>query len=127
MKREKGLTGVDISIAVIAIMLFTGIILSLMYNVRLENIKIKAKTMANIYLTETMENIGIVSYEEVAESNQELLPEINNFFKETIEVTKISKEDLAEQDIVKKVKVKVSYTIGNKTYEETMQRLKVKE
>lgn len=128
LRNKKGLTGVDISIAVIAIILFSSIILSLMYNVKLENLKIKAKVQANIYLTEIAEKIGIADYDDVTSENTNLFPgEITDAYIAKIEVSKFSDEDTTKEDIIKKVKITISYKIGNKTYEESLQRLKVKE
>ena len=128
LRNKKGLTGVDISIAVIAIILFSSIILSLMYNVKLENLKIKAKIQANIYLTEIAEKIGVADYDDVTSENTNLFPgEITDAYIAKIEVSKFSDEDTSKEDIIKKVKITISYKIGNKTYEESLQRLKVKE
>ena len=124
IKKETGFTGIDSTIAIIAIMLFTGIIIALMYNARLESIKIKAKVASTIYLTETMENIGIMEYEQITEQNTKILPNIPEFFQETLQVEEINHQGNSS---IKKVKAMISYTIGNKTYEETIERLKVKE
>lgn len=128
LKNRKGLTAVDICIAVIAIIIFSSVILSLMYNVKLENLKIKAKLQANIHLTEIAENIGIADYDDVTTENLNLLPtEMTDAYTAKIEVSKLSDEDASKEDIIKKVKIIVSYKIGNKTYEETIERLKLKE
>lgn len=128
LKNKNGLAAVDICIALIAIIIFSSIILSLMYNVKLENLKIKAKVKANIYLTEILENIGIAKYDDVTSENLNLFPnDMSDAYTAKIEVSKLSDEDSNKEDVIKKVKVIVSYEIGNKTYEESMERLKVKE
>lgn len=128
LKNKNGLAAVDICIALIAIIIFSSIILSLMYNVKLENLKIKAKVKSNIYLTEILENIGIAKYDDVTSENLNLFPDdMSDAYAAKIEVSKLSDEDSNKEDVIKKVKVIVSYEIGNKTYEESMERLKVKE
>lgn len=131
LKKESGFTGIDITIAIIAVVLFTSIILSLMYNVKYQNLKQVYKLTANIYLTETLENIGIADYDNVISTdssiNTELIPELSNMFTEKIDVEKISDQDNTKEDLVKKVTVTISYKIGNKTYEEVTQRLKIKQ
>lgn len=131
LKKESGFTGIDITIAIIAVVLFTSIILSLMYNVKYQNLKQVYKLTANIYLTETLENIGIADYDNVistdSSKNTELIPELSNIFTEKIDVEKISDQDNTKEDLVKKVTVTISYKIGNKTYEEVTQRLKIKQ
>lgn len=128
LKNNKGFTGIDIAISVLAIIIFTSTILALMYNVKLENLKIQTKLFANIYLTETLENIGIAKYDEVTTDNVSLIPIMPEQYKATINITKVSEDDSTKtEDIIKKINVKISYKIGNKTYEESVQRLKIKE
>lgn len=129
LKSKKGFTGVDVSISIIAIIIFTSTILSLMYNVKVENAKIEGKILANIYLTETLENIGIADYDDVTTNNSKLFPkEMSDSFSINVDVSKVSDEDNTKtEDLIKKVNVKISYKFGKKTYEENMQRLKIKE
>ena len=128
IKNSKGFTGTDIVLSIILVIIFTSIILSLMYNVKMENDKIKLKTITNIYLMETLENIGIASYEEITNENINLFPaEMSDSFGKTINVQQLNLEDPTKEDIIKKVKVTISYTIKDKTYEEVAERLKIKE
>ena len=132
LKEKKGLTGIDIVLTVIIVILFTSIILSLMYNVKQQNLKQVYKQASNIYLTETLENIGIADYEDIiettSENNSELIPDLPSMFYEKIEVESIKNEENPnKEDIIKKVTVTIFYTIGNKTYETVAQRLKIKE
>lgn len=127
LKNKKGFTGIDISLSVIAIIIFTSTILALMYNVKMENLKIQRKLLANIYLTETLENIGIAGYDEVTSDNVTIIPNIPDIFTVSMNVTNVSEEDTTKEDIIKKITVTMTYKIGNKTYEESAQRLKIKE
>ena len=128
IKDNKGFTQTDIVISIIAVMLFTTIILSVMINVKNSNAKLKAKSIANIYMTEILENIGIAQYEDITEENKsKFIPEMTKAFETQINVTKVSDEDSKKEDEIKKVEVKIPYKIGNKTYEENAKRLKVKE
>lgn len=128
LKSKRGITGVDAIIAIIAIMIFTSTILALMYNVKMENLKIKAKALASVYMTEILENIGITEYDEVTSENTDLIPQMPEALNAKINVSKIIEEDTTKtEDILKKVTVTISYKIGNKTYQETTQRLKTKE
>ena len=127
LKSKKGFTAVDISISIIAIILFTSTILSLMYNVRMENLRMQDKLLATIYLTETLENIGIAEYEDVTTDNTEIIPDIPDTFNIKINVDKVSDTDTTKEDIIKKATVTISYKIGDKTYEESAERLKIKE
>ena len=127
-KSNKGFTGIDIVLSIIIVITFTSIIVSLMYSVRMENYRIKAMAISNIYLVETLENIGIANYDEIKSDNTDLFPkEMSTEFEKKIEVTSISDEDTSKEDIIKKVKVTIAYKIGNKNFEETAERLKAKE
>lgn len=127
-KSNKGFTGIDIVLSIIIVITFTSIIVSLMYSVKMENYRIKAMAISNIYLVETLENIGIANYDEIKSDNTDLFPkEMSTEFEKKIEVTSISDEDASKEDIIKKVKVTIAYKIGNKNFEETAERLKAKE
>ena len=129
IKKNNGFIGVDMGIAVIAILAFSGLIISLMYNNYLENARVKMEAMSTIYLTEILENIGIANYDNVKQD------EINNFIpsdmKNSVYNAKIEvNSNLSEtqkEDIIKKVNVTVSYKLANKEYKHTMERIKVKE
>lgn len=137
IKKNNGFIGVDMGIAVIAILAFSGLIISLMYNNYLENARVKMEAMSTIYLTEILENIGISNYSNVTqEKAKDLIPTNikNSSYNAEITVNSNSNTDsnlnLSEtqnEDIIKKVKVTLSYTIANKKYQHTMERIKIKE
>lgn len=121
-KTKHGFTGIDILLAIVVIILFTTVIASLMYNIKYENLKIKNKLISNIYLIETLENIGIASYDSITSDNLSVFPEdMPNSLQKSIEVTETHK------DIIKKVKVTISYNIEDRTYENIVERLKIKD
>ena len=128
-KNNNGFVAADMTIAIIAIIIFSGLIISMMYNNFLENMKIKKEALAMIYLTEALENIGIADYNEVTQENAEsLIPTelADTSYQMQIEV--ISDLDLSDtEDIIKKVKATISYKIGNRNYETSLERIKIKE
>lgn len=129
IKNNKGFTQTDIVVAVVAIIFFTTLIVALMTNVKVQGTKLKGKLLANIYLTEALENVGILQYDYVTEENKDLIfPKMTDVFTPQLSISKLTDEDnTKDEDVIKKVEVKITYQIGNKTYEETAQRLKVKE
>lgn len=129
IKNSKGFTQTDIVVAVVAIIFFTTLIVALMTNVKVQSAKLKGKLLANIYLTEALENVGILQYDYVTEENKDLIfPKMTDVFTSQLSISKLTDEDnTKDEDVIKKVEVKITYKIGNKTYEETAQRLKVKE
>lgn len=129
IKNSKGFTQTDIVVAVVAIIFFTTLIVALMTNVKVQSAKLKGKLLADIYLTEALENVGILQYDYVTEENKNLIfPQMTDVFTPQLSISKLTDEDnTKDEDVIKKVEVKITYQIGNKTYEETAQRLKVKE
>lgn len=129
IKNSKGFTQTDIVVAVVAIIFFTTLIVALMTNVKVHSAKLKGKLLADIYLTEALENVGILQYDYVTEENKNLIfPKMTDVFTPQLSISKLTDEDnTKDEDVIKKVEVKITYQIGNKTYEETAQRLKVKE
>ena len=59
---DRGLATVDMIIAIIAIMIFSSLIVSMMYSNVMENVKLKKETLAMIYMTEIFENVGRENY-----------------------------------------------------------------
>ena len=129
IKNSKGFTQTDIVVAVVAIIFFTTLIVALMTNVKVQITKLKGKLLADIYLTEALENVGILQYDYVTEENKNLIfPKMTDVFTPQLSISKLTDEDnTKDEDVIKKVEVKITYQIGNKTYEETAKRLKVKE
>lgn len=130
LKSKKGLAGIDMVIAVVAVTIFSTLIVSLIYYNATENVKVTKETLAMIYITEIFENIGIASYEEITQDNiHNLIPQnvYNSGYEVKILVEKPNIENVEEQDNIKKVNIKLTYDVGNKTYTCSMERLKIKE
>lgn len=126
IKKDTGLAGIDMAIAVIAIVIFTTLILGLMCSNALENVKISKETMAMLYITEIFENIGISDYDNVTEKNKELFipKELYNNYEVDMSITNAEGK---EQNILKKINIVLKYNVGNKTYSCSAERLKSKE
>lgn len=124
IKKESGLAGIDTIIAVIAVILFSTLIIFLITNNILENLKLAKESMAIIYITEIFENIAIEEYVNVTQENS------NNFIPTDIKSdyqVEINVTDYGEEDIMKKINVKLTYGVGNKEYTCSMERFKTKE
>lgn len=130
IKKENALAGVDMIIAVVVITIFSSLILALITNNALENLKTAKESKAIICLTEIFENIAIEEYNNITEDYI-----INNLIpKDTIAdyEVKINIQDDFEKiekydPIIKKINIKLTYKIVDKEYECYMERLKVKE
>ena len=57
IKQEKGITGIDITISVILIAIFVGIITTLTYQIQTTSTQIKRRAEAMTYAIETVETI----------------------------------------------------------------------
>lgn len=133
IRSKKGLAGVDMVIAIMAVMLFSTILISLIYYNTVENVKVTKETLAMIYITEIFENIGIEEdFEKITEENiiEDLVP---NKVKDSYDVEITVSDDFEEvpenqeNKIIKKITAKLTYEVGNKLYSCSMERLKVKE
>lgn len=131
IKNVKGFVGVDIVIGILAVFIFSTLIISLMYNNFLENLKIKKDAMAAIYLTEIFESIAIEDYDNISQEN--ILNLVSSDLEEkgydiVINVdNEFEFQENKNEDILKKITATISYEIGDKRYERAMDRIKVKE
>lgn len=132
-KEQKGILVSDAVIAILIIMLFVGIITSVISNIVLESLKIKASSQQIDYATEVLEYIDKSSYATVTLEN--IVSYINTKnsehvsagattdnlttpYKVAISVEKYNETDGNEDklDIVKVVKVLVETDIRGKVY-----------
>lgn len=135
IKSKKGFVGIDMTLAIVAVIIFSVLIIALLNNIFSHNLKVNKKALATVYLTETLENIGIAKYEDITQENIDnkvinLIPQEALEKGYTIDIKvdeKINLEDEETEDIFKKIKVTISYNVKNKNYEYYMERLKAKE
>lgn len=125
LKNNKGYTGVDISIAMIIIMIFIPTLLAISYSIQKTSNEVKRKAEAVFIATEILESTKGMSFENLdnmeEEENISLLEE--KYSKDVsydinIEVENYYPEEVNEEDredLVKKIKVIVTYPTGNKT------------
>lgn len=141
IKNNKGVAGVDIVIAIIAITIFSTLIISMIYSNVTENVKLKKENVAMIAITEIFEKVGIENYSNLengtyndignndySEVIENLIPQyaIDNF-KVDLGITNQLEDVSNTEDIIKKIQITLTYEVGNKTYNCSMQRMKVKE
>ena len=128
MKKDKALAGIDMIIAVIVVIIFSTLILSLITNNALENVKTAKESMAMIYITEIFENIAIEKYENVTEDNiNKFIPEQALLDNYRVEMKIEENINEISEDIIKKVTITLFYEINEKEYQYSMERLKIRE
>ena len=105
-KNNKGFVGTDIIISIIAIVLFSSLILALILNNSLKNVKLAKEAQATIYLTQTLENIGISEYINVSDydSNENYNNCIPSDLKSGYNITIDNPEIIGKKDIYLKRK-----------------------
>lgn len=135
-KSEKGFTGIDITIAIIIVAVFAGIIASLFYNYNLSAQSIQRKGKATEYAVQIIEYIKNDSFQNYTNSNldptqpgykykdksvNELSSDIvqnpEDGYYATVQVTDyadLEGNEGKKQDIVKKITVTISYNVQGK-------------
>ena len=133
-KNEEGITGVDITIAIILITIFVSIIATLFYNIQKTSTELERETIATSYAVEIIEEIKALGFEQlpnVDEGNQisgyeDKYIEDNGEdtpYYQTVRVedySQISNDEEVEPEMLKKVTVTVSYKVNNTNKEITL-------
>ena len=132
-KNEKGVTIIDLVIAIIIMSVFVGVITTLMAKIYKQSIEVQVSSNAMAYATTVLEKIDEKSFEEVQkpsflqklkESGEITIPE-----EYTIELNVENPENVSEEitDFIKKATVTVKYKIKNEEKSISISKLKVKE
>ncbi len=134
-KKENGFALSDTAIAIIIIMIFTGIIASISYNIFLQSNFIKRNDTATNYIVELFEYAKILDFEDITYENlSEYFSDITVIPTEDDDNTinrgytmLIDVEDLEEENDIeiveiyrKRINAEVRYKLGNKIKSVTM-------
>lgn len=129
IRKEDGFTMSDITIAIIILLIFVGLITGMIFNAWFSNMKAQRDGVATIYLSQQLENIAISNYAEVSNRIIEINDgndEINQGYTINQEIIAEAKKNESDKG-VKKVKATITYYVGTKKYEKSMERLKIEE
>lgn len=122
LRQDRGVTGIDITVAIVLITIFIGIISTLTLKIQNKKVEINRKQEALVYATQIIEQIkkdgfdSLPSAEETATTN--VVSSMSGYISGTSYYKEVSvydytqlKEENADKisDILKKVVVKVSY------------------
>lgn len=129
VKKDNGFVGIDMVIAIIALMIFSTLIITMIYNNVVANVKLKKDTLAMIYITEIFENIAIADYDTVTQANKDAFIPLGAFDDFSVDVNITSNLDgvTSGEDIIKKITAELTYEVDGKNYSCSMERMKVKE
>lgn len=150
IKSEKGITGIDITISILMIAIFTAIVATLSYNIYVTSVTQKRTAVASNYLIDIFEYIDKIDYESVTEDNiisefqtlihgsdtskniisikkSEATEELKTPYR--VEITVENYNDTAEgkEDIIKTVTLKIKYNVAKKEEMIQIKRLKLRE
>lgn len=130
LKSNKGFTIQDVLIACFIITVFVGLITTMLYSVYRENIKATLMSKMTVYAVQILENIDKISYEEVqnktiSEYREEF--SIPEGFNIQIEISNYGENSASRDDVIKIIKLTISYTMGDVPEEISIKRLKIKE
>lgn len=141
LKEKKGIFLSDAIIAILIILLFTGIIVSLMTNIFLESAKIKLSSQQVDFVTEIFEYVEKIPYENVTQENLinyineknvdyvsagSTIEDLTTPYKIAITVEKYNETEgnTDKLDLIKVVTVNVENNLSDKQYSTTMSKLK---
>lgn len=125
LKNNKGITGIDLTISIIVLTIFAGLIVGLMVNNYNVAIEIQKGANAMSYATMILEKVDEKAYEKVTNNFvQELGDEISINSDYTVNFKVVQADD---KDYVKRVTVKVTYTVNNEEKSLEIRKLKIKE
>lgn len=124
-KRNKGITGIDIVIAVMIIIIFTGLISTFMYNLYRINLETLKNANANAYATIILEKVDEKAFEEVTDDFVDKLIHNNELKIDSAYTVEFSQK--TENDLIKKVDLKIKYTVENSNKSIEISKLKIKE
>ena len=135
MKSEKGVTGVDITVAIILITIFVAIIATLFFNIQKTSSDIERRTEATAYAVSIIEQIkanGFDSLPTVSDGTNIITGYEDKYIQDngvdtpyyqTIRVEDYSEiaestgEEEIQPDVVKKITVTIAYKSGNENKE----------
>ncbi len=123
---EKGITGIDLTIGIVVLSIFTGVIVSLMLNAYSTSIEVKKSANAMAYATIILEKVDEKSFEDVNDSfvaYLEALGEVDISDDYTITFN----TQVLEENLFKKATITVSYDVNDEQKSITINKLKIKE
>ena len=134
-KSEAGATGMDVVSGIIIFVVSTAVVISLYYQIYIVATQIKVHQFVIGCITEIFEKIDLESYENITEENVKKLIEesdLNDYFNEynnyvECSLIQYSKESGVSQDLIKKVNITVTYTVGNNTTTLPLNKIKIRE
>ena len=130
LKSNKGISMADVVIALLILIILSGVIGNILYQIAYNNAELRMNAIATDYAVKVAEYIDKIPYENVTNGMQ--ITEINgeqiiDKFNVSIEVENYNNDDSTKEDIIKKAIITVNYSILKETKNYKIQKLKIKE
>lgn len=130
-KNDKGISMIDVIIAIIILTLFVSIIGSLYYQILYYNRAIKMNAKAVSYAVTIAEYTDKIEYEDVKEDllNENVKQKygLEDGFEAKIKVENYSDIDQTKEDVIKIITITIDYEFLNETRSYEIKKLKIKE
>lgn len=129
-KNQNGFVAADSIIAILLITLFTGIIMTLSYNIYLTSAFIKRNSQATEYIVKIFEEIDKEYYDDLTVENLDSFIEsldIPDGYEITPNIYNGIPSETFEEDLIKTVKIKIEYELGKTIKYVEMSKLKTRE
>lgn len=123
---NKGVTGIDLTVAIIILTLYTGIIVTLMSNTYRTSTEIQMGANAMSYATMVLEKVDEKAYEEIDNNFVTKLKSSGEVQMNDNYTVEISTNEL-EENMFKKVQVSVKYNLNGEEKSIVINKLKIKE
>ena len=130
LKQNIGATLTDVVIAMLIIMLFTGILTTTFSGLYKNNIHIKMNAVAVDYAIKILEDIDKMPYEEVNTSlNEEIARKYEDYknYEAHIDIENYNKNDENKEDIIKIITLTIKYKVIDTNEEYIVKKLKIRE
>lgn len=129
IKSQKGITGIEITVAIVMLTIFVSLISTIFINIYLNSTEAQRNTVATGYATQIAEMIDKMYYADVEEDTlSEKIEEINipSGYTVTANVENYT-PNANSKDLVKTITVTVTYKVGNNEKNVQIERIKAKE
>lgn len=128
-RSDSGFTMTDLIAALIIFSIFTGMIGTLMYTSLKMNLQIKMAGAAENYAIQILEDIDKIGYDQVTNGMEDSYKSkfgVPTGFDLSIEVSNYN-EGTSKEDLIKKVKLTISYEFAGNSEKLVIEKLKIKE
>lgn len=132
IKSEEGITGIDLTTALIIFIIGSVSVLNLYYQIYTLTVKTKIESTIIGYMTEICEEIDLRNYEDVdtpqdIQSNVIDKAKVPEQYKIKTTVDKYNEDNSEAEDIVERINFLIEYKVGNSNNSYTISKIKVRE